>query len=284
VIDDLSSGSKVNLSQHEGNKNLRFKHASILDTPKLKEAMKDSERVFHEAAIVSSEYATENPIQTSNINVQGTLNLLETARQLDLEHLTYASSAAVYGATNDPPVNEEAPTKPLSPYGASKLSAELFVQAYHATYGLKTTALRYFNVYGPRQVQNPYSGVITIFLQRLSAGKSLEIQGDGEQTRDFIYVSDVAAANLKAASTKQASGQVLNIATGKPTSINELADILGKITELNVVRKKIPPRPGDIRFSYADTRRAENILGLKADVSFRDGLRYYVKWLTKATS
>ncbi len=284
MIDDLSSGSKVNLSQHEGNKNLRFKHASILDTPKLKEAMKDSERVFHEAAIVSSEYATENPIQTSNINVQGTLNLLETARQLDLEHLTYASSAAVYGATNDPPVNEEAPTKPLSPYGASKLSAELFVQAYHATYGLKTTALRYFNVYGPRQVQNPYSGVITIFLQRLSAGKSLEIQGDGEQTRDFIYVSDVAAANLKAASTKQASGQVLNIATGKPTSINELADILGKITELNVVRKKIPPRPGDIRFSYADTRRAENILGLKADVSFRDGLRYYVKWLTKATS
>lgn len=284
VIDDLSSGSKVNLSQHEGNRRLRFTHATILDASKLKEAMKDCERVFHEAAIVSSEYATQNPLPTSEVNVYGTLTLLETARQLDLKHLIHASSAAVYGSTTSPPVNEEAPTKPLSPYGASKLSAELFVQAYYSTYGLKTTSLRYFNVYGPRQLQNPYSGVITIFLQRMSAGKSLEIQGDGEQTRDFIYVSDVAEANLKAASTKQAAGQVFNIATGKPTSINQLTAILGKITGLNATQKSIGARPGDIRFSYADTKRAENILGFKADVSFQDGLRRYVDWLTKGSS
>ena len=244
--------------------------------------MKNCERVFHEAAIVSSEYAIQNPLQTSEVNVYGTLNLLETARQLDLEHLIYASSAAIYGDTTNPPVNEEALTRPSSPYGATKLSAELFVQAYQTTYGLKTTALRYFNVYGPRQVQNPYSGVITIFLQRVSAGKSLEIQGDGEQTRDFIHVSDIAEANLKAASTKQAAGQVFNIATGKPTSINQLAEMLGKIMELNITRKNIPPRHGDIRFSYADTKRAENILGFRAKVSFREGLRSYVNWLKGA--
>ncbi len=282
VIDDLSSGSKVNLSQHERVKNLRFLHASILDASKLKEAMKGSERVFHEAAIVSSEYAAQNPIQTSNINVQGTLNLLETARQLDLEHLTYASSAAVYGENASLPIDEESPTKPRSPYGASKLSGELFVQAYNATYGLRTTALRYFNVYGPRQVQNPYSGVITVFLQRLSTGKTLEVQGDGEQTRDFIYVSDVADANLKAASTKDASGQVFNIATGKPTSINQLAELLGKITGLNVAHKNLPSRQGDIRFSYAETKKAENILGFKAKVSFQEGLQHYIDWLKHA--
>jgi nucleoside-diphosphate-sugar epimerase len=282
VVDDLSSGSKVNLSLHEGNKKLRFKHASVLDTSKLKEAIKDCERVFHEAAIVSSEFATQNPLQTSEVNVYGTLNLLETARQHDLEHLIYASSAAVYGASSNPPVNEEAPTRPLSPYGASKLSAELFVQAYFSTYGLRTTALRYFNVYGPRQVQNLYSGVITIFLQRLNAGRSLEIQGDGEQTRDFIYVSDVAEANLIAASTKEAAGQVFNIATGKPTSINQLADTLGIVTGINTTRKRIPPRQGDIRFSYASTKRAENILGFKAKISFEEGIKRYVNWLKQA--
>ncbi len=282
VFDDLSSGNKVNLSQHEGDKKLRFKHASILDASKLKDVMKGSERVFHEAAIVSNEYATQNPLQTSEVNVYGTITLLETARQLDIEHLTYASSAAVYGDNTNLPINEESPTKPRSPYGASKLAGEVFVQAYNETYGLKTTALRYFNVYGTRQVQNPYSGVITVFLQRLTAGKSLEIQGDGEQTRDFIYVSDVVDANLKAASTKQAAGQVFNIATGKPTSINQLAEMLGKIIGLNVTRKSFPPRQGDIRFSHADVKRAENILGFKAVVGFQEGLESYVSWLQHA--
>ena len=278
VIDDLSSGSLVNLSQHQGNRTLRFKKASILDTAKLKEAMKDCERVFHEAAIVSSEYATQNPLQTSEVNVYGTLNLLETARQLDLEHLIYASSAAVYGSETSPPVKEEASTKPLSPYGATKLSAELFVQAYQTTYGLKTTALRYFNVYGPRQMQNPYSGVITIFLERLTAGKRIEIQGDGEQTRDFIYVSDIAEANLKAASTKQAAGQVFNVATGKPTSVNLLAKTLGSLLGVRIVRKRVPPRRGDIRNSYADIQRAREGLGFEARITFRKGLQEYVRW------
>ncbi len=284
MIDDLSSGSKVNLSQHESNKNLRFKHANILDTSKLKEAMKDTDRVFHEAAIVSSEYATQNPIQTANVNVQGTLNLLEAARQLDLEHLTYASSAAVYGSYGTMPITEEAPTTPLSPYGASKLSGEHFVKAYHDTYGLKTTTLRYFNVYGPRQVQNPYSGVITIFLQRLQAGRALEVQGDGEQTRDFIYVSEVAEANLKAASSTEAAGQVFNIATGIPTSINQLIELLRSILGMRVAKKRIPARPGDIRYSFGDPRKAKEILGFKPKITFREGLERYITWLKPTES
>lgn len=282
VIDDLSYGTKANLTQHECNKHLRFLHASILDTPKLKQAMKDIDRVFHEAAIVSSEFATQNPAETSKVNVQGTLNLLETARQQDLEHLTYASSAAIYGANNNLPVTEESPTKPLSPYGASKLSAEHFVQSYHTTYGLKTTSLRYFNVYGPRQAQNPYSGVITVFLQNLRAGKTLDIQGDGEQTRDFIYVTDVAEANLKAATTKQATGEVFNIATGTPTSINQLVTMLGSILDVQVIKRRVSPRAGDIRNSYADPRKAEEILGFKAKIAFREGLQRYVNWLKTA--
>ncbi len=279
VIDDLSTGTRANLTERTRSKHLRFLHSSILDTAQLNQAMKGIERVFHEAAIVSPEYATQNPIQTANVNVQGTLNLLEAARQLDLEHLTYASSAAVYGSYETMPITEQAPTTPLSPYGASKLSGEHFVKAYHETYGLKTTTLRYFNVYGPRQVQNPYSGVITIFLQRLHAGRALEVQGDGEQTRDFIYVSEVAEANLLAASSTEAAGQVFNIATGIPTSINQLIDMLRSILGLRVAKKRISARPGDIRYSFGDPRKAKEILGFKPKITFRDGLERYISWL-----
>ncbi len=215
------------------------------------------------------------------INVNGTLNLLEAARKQDIEHLTYASSAAVYGANNNLPITEDATTNPLSPYGASKLAAELFVQSYKTTYGLKTTSLRYFNVYGPRQVQNPYSGVITIFLKRLRARQALEIQGDGEQTRDFIYVTDVVEANLKAASSKRAAGEVFNTATGVPTTVNKLADTLGSILGMTVVSRKVSARLGDIQNSYADTTKAKEILNFKAKVSFREGLQHYVKWLKR---
>lgn len=279
VIDDLSSGSKRNLAQHDRNKKLHFQKIDVRNPAKLKQALKDIERVFHEAAIVSSEYATQNPVRTSLINVHGTLNLLEAARKQDLEHLTYASSAAVYGANGNLPITENAATNPISPYGASKLAAELFVQAYKTTYGLKTTSLRYFNVYGPRQIQNPYSGVITIFLQRLQAGQALEIQGDGEQTRDFIYVTDVVEANLNAASTKRAAGEVFNIATGVPTSVNALADTLGSILGKDVVKRKVSTRRGDIRHSYADTSKAKEILNFEAKVSFREGLHRYLNWL-----
>ena len=281
VIDDLSSGSRRNLTQHKNNTKLHFQKIDIRNPVKLKQALKDVDRVFHEAAIVSSEYATQSPIRTGLINVHGTLNLLEAARLQDIEHLTYASSAAVYGANANLPITEDAPTKPLSPYGASKLAAELFVQAYKTTYGLNTTSLRYFNVYGPRQVQNPYSGVITVFLQRLQARQAIQIQGDGEQTRDFIYVTDVAEANLKAASSKEASGEVFNIATGVPTSVNVLADTLGSILGTNVVSRKVSSRRGDIRDSYADTSKAKELLGFKAKVSFREGLQQYVKWLRR---
>ncbi len=281
VIDDLSSGSKRNLTQHACNKKLHFQKIDVRNPVKLKQALKDVERVFHEAAIVSSEYATQNPVRTTLINVHGTLNLLEAARKQDLDHLTYASSAAVYGANNHLPIKEESLTKPLSPYGASKLAAELFVQTYKTTYGLKTTSLRYFNVYGPRQIQNPYSGVITIFLQRLQAGQAIEVQGDGEQTRDFIYVTDVVEANLKAASSKKSAGEVFNIATGVPTSVNALADTLGTILDRDVVKQKVSPRQGDIRHSYANTSKAEEVLNFKAKVSFREGLHRYVKWLKR---
>lgn len=215
---------------------------------------------------------------TNDVNVNGTLNLLRACVDLGVRRFVYASSCAVYGEAERLPIKEDCPAKPMSPYGVSKLVAENHLCAFHEKFGLETVCLRYFNVYGPRQTYNDYSGVITQFLNRLTQDLHLVVFGDGEQTRDFVYVQDVAEANLLALKHARAAGEVFNIGTGVATSINQLANTLLEATSktyLKSVHSK--PREGDIRYSAADISKARNRLGYNPKVSLIEGLRKLVQ-------
>ena len=193
-----------------------------------------------------------------------------------INRFIYASSAAVYG-DQPPPLNEEMPVKPLSPYGASKAAAEAYCIAYHKTYGLKTTILRYMNVYGPGSENSPYAGVITKLTEQLSSSKPLKIHGDGEQTRDFIHVSDIIYANQLALNSNKAVGETFNIGTGTPTSINHLAALLLKISGKNKKVIHTQPRRADIKQSYTETSKAKIKLGFTAQTNLETGLKHLLQ-------
>jgi len=240
----------------------------------------DVEAVVHCAALVSVEESVRKPLEYVDNNVLGTVSVLKSAVDTGVEKVVYISSAAVYGNPKYLPVDEEHPLEPISPYGATKLAGEILVKAFHETYGLKYVILRPFNIYGPGQ--NPaYAGVINKFVERISRNLPPVIYGDGLQTRDFVYVEDVAEAVVKAVE-KPLSGEILNIATGKPVKIIDLANLiieLLKAEHLKPVFEK--PRPGDIRHSYASPLKAKEKLEWKPKVSLRDGLKKTIEWFFK---
>ncbi|MEM3437330.1 MAG: SDR family oxidoreductase [Nitrososphaerales archaeon] len=272
VLDNLSTGRITNIKHHLKNKNFQLIKGDIREENVVRRALKGVEAVIHEAAISSVEESIKNPIKTNDVNVNGTLNLLNLSVKEGVKRFIFASSASVYGDLN-PPLNEDFQPKPMSPYAVSKLSGEYYCKVFHKIYGLETICLRYFNVYGPRQKNNQYSSVIVNFIDNIKKNKPPVIFGDGLQTRDFIYISDVVEASIIALKSKEGIGEVFNIATGKPTTINELAQI---IIEIKGKRKIEPihtePRKGDIKHSYANTEKAEEILKFKAKVSLREGL------------
>jgi len=285
VIDNLSTGKSENLSRYQSNKEFHFIQGDIRNFNLIKEAVKGVDAVFHEAAVVSVPLSVEDPIGTNDVNVGGTLNILKACLNSKVKRFIYGSSTAIYGDTEKLPIKEESIPQPISPYGVSKLAAESYANAFYRVYGLETVCLRYFNVYGPRQAYNPYSGVITIFINRLLSNQSPIIHGDGEQTRDFTNVQDVAEANMLALERKIAIGQVFNIATGVATTINQLAKLLQEVmgkTELKVVHMN--PRPGDIRHNYADISKARKILGYEPKISLKDGLTQLVRWWSRQNS
>ena len=281
VLDNLTHGSVENVKQHLDAAGFELVRGDVRDRDLVRRLIADVDYVFHLAALIEVQTSLKEPQLTDEINVRGTLNILEAARDADVKRIVYASSCAVYGEPKFLPVSEEHPTAPLSPYGASKLAAEAYCIAYHHTYGLKTVALRYFNVYGPRQFRGPYSGVITIFLERALQGKPLIIYGDGKQTRDFVYVKDVVDACILAASKQTAIGHAINVGTGKETSIIELADIIKRLTGASVPIKHDPPLKGDIRKSVSDTRKAERLLGYKPEFTLAKGLKETYAWFKK---
>lgn len=279
VLDDLSTGKLDNLAGHKDEENFYFIRGDIRDSDLVKRALKDVDAVFHEAALVSVSRSVKAPILTNEVNVTGTLNLLKACLDSDVKRFIFSSSTAIYGDTKTLPISEDAVPQPISPYAVSKLAAENYTRVFYEVYGLETVCLRYFNVYGPRQEYGPYSGVITIFINRLKQGKPPIVYGDGEQTRDFVEVQDVVEANLLALKKKDAVGQIINIATGLPTTVNQLAKLLQEImgrTELKPVHAE--PRLGDIRYNYADIGRARKILGYKPKVSLKAGLTRLVEW------
>ncbi len=275
IIDDLSTGRRENIAGLLEKDKVTFIENTILDLNQLQRWFHGVDLVFHEAALSSVPQSVKNPLSTNETNVTGTLNVLLAARDNNVGKVIYASSAAVYGDTPALPVNENMRPNPKSPYALTKLVGEYYCRIFHQIYGLPTICLRYFNVYGPRQDPNSeYAAAIPRFIARVSQDEPPIIYGDGEQSRDFIYIDDVVQANLMAAENNVTG--VLNIGIGESKSINDLAE-----TIIHIMGKDLKPvyEPGletDIRHSLADISRARSI-GYEPQFSLEDGLRQLIK-------
>jgi nucleoside-diphosphate-sugar epimerase len=282
VLDNLRSGKMKNISVHQKNKAFRFVNGDIRNADTVKQVMKGVDAVFHEAAFVSIPDSVKDPVLANDINVSGTMNLLKAASDLGVKRFVYASSAAVYGGTRNPKKKEDEVSNPRSPYGISKLVGEYYTRYFYEFHGLETVSLRCFNVYGPRQacdLQAQYGGVITLFLNRLLRDMPPIIYGDGEQTRDFVYVRDVVKANMLAMTCKNAAGESFNIASGTRVTINKLAEVVKETVNKRGIRNTYTvPRPGDARHSYADTSKATRILNFAPSFSLEEGISELAKW------
>lgn len=272
ILDDFSSGSRRNLPANLSGDVIE---GSVTDLDACRKAVFGVDTVFHLAAQVSVPESVQDPIGADRVNSGGTLNVLTAARDSGVKRVIFSSSAAIYGETSIEPVAETRLPGPVSPYGVQKLTGEHYGRCFFANYGLETLALRYFNVYGPRQNPDaPYAAVVPRFLDSILAGKRPVIYGDGEQVRDFCSVHDVVQANIKAATTdrREALGQVFNIASGRAISINNLASEFAAVTGKNVTPVYGPARQGDVRYSSADIARAKAVLGFEPRVSLKEGL------------
>jgi len=279
VLDNLYTGKLRNLKRCLGNPNFRFIKGDIRDKKTVDKAIIGVDAVMHQAAITSVPFSIKNPKLTYDVNVAATTNLLKSCVKNDVARFIFASSSAVYGAAKKMPISENTPTGPLSPYGEYKLRIEKYCQKLWKECKLETVCLRYFNVYGPRQTDGQYAVVISGFFDRLKNGLPPIIYGDGEQTRDFVYVSDVVEANILALDREKAAGKILNIGTGKATSINQLSRTFMKLMRRSGVKPKyMAPRAGDIRHSQADIIKAKKILGYKPRISLEQGLKKFIEW------
>jgi nucleoside-diphosphate-sugar epimerase len=282
VLDNLSTGEKKNLAQHQNKKTFQFIEGDIRNLELVKKAVRGVDAVIHEAALVSVTRSVENPLLSNEINVTGTLNLLKASADAHVKRFVLASSCAVYGDTETLPNHEKLAPKPLSPYAVDKLAAENYAKVFYDVFGLETVSLRYFNVYGPRQKYGPYSGVISIFINCLLENKFPTIYGGGEQTRDFVNVEDVVEANMLALARREAVGEVFNISTGEPITINKITETLQKIMGKSLLKPvHAEPRPGDIKHSYGDITKARRNLGYKPKVQLEKGLSELVKSYSK---
>jgi UDP-glucose 4-epimerase len=274
VLDNLSSGYRCNL---DPSPSVRFVEGDIRDAGKLSEAMKDAEVVFHLAASVGNQRSIDNPIEDSEVNLIGTLRVLEEARKAGVRKIVFSSSAGIFGELKHLPIAEDHPAEPDSPYGASKLAAEKQCLVYSKLFKIEAMCLRYFNVYGRSQRYDAYGNVIPIFMHSLLKGEPLVIFGDGEQTRDFVNVRDVAQANYKAAMVRGISG-AFNISSGKRISINELVRMLIEVSGRRPRVEHGPVRKGDVRHSLADISNARRAFGFSPTVELSEGLKDYFRW------
>lgn len=277
VIDNLTTGKRENLSA--AGTDVAVYEGDIRDTGLLHKAMAGVEVVFHQAAVVSVPLSVAQPLESAAVNEMGTLTVLEAARQAGCRRVVLASSSAVYGDDPQMPKHEAMSLRPLSPYAVQKMTGESYARLYHSLYGLEAVCLRYFNVFGPRQdPSSPYSGVISIFMECAADGRAPVIYGDGEQTRDFIYVQDVVAANLQAASAVAAAGRVFNIGTGDAISINALWRQVTEGAGFELSPEHKEAREGDIRHSVAAIDAAREGLGFSPAIPFAEGLAKTYSW------
>jgi nucleoside-diphosphate-sugar epimerase len=278
IIDDLSTGTLENIKQFKDK--INFTEISILDYENLLKLTKGVDYIFHQAALPSVPRSIKNPVATNNVNINGTLNILEAARRNDVKKVIYASSSSVYGDTPILPKQETMKPNPLSPYAVSKLTGEYYCRVYSKVYNIPTVCLRYFNVYGPRQ--NPYSeysAVIPKFITAILKQKPPTIYGNGYHTRDFTYVKDVVQANYKAAISKNEG--IYNIGYGEQTSLTTLANKIMEITGTEVDTKYEPERPGDVKDSLADITEAKAKINYRPEYDITRGLEETIDWYRK---
>ena len=278
VLDDLSSGRIGNVSRHLKNPKFRFVRGSVLNPGMIDEAIGGASAVVHLAAVVSVALSIEKPLLVHRVNVEGTLNVLESCLKHSVEKFVFASSAAVYGNDLTPPFREDYQSNPSNLYGATKGAGEAYVKAYAETHNLKTVILRLMNVYGPRRSPGPYAGVITKFAEAISLGKPLTVYGNGDQTRDFVHVSDAILAMTSALHKEQAIGHTFNIGTGKPTTVSKLAVIFSRLTEPRSQITHMPERKGEVRASWSNIEKAKEVLGYQPKVSLENGIKSFIQW------
>ncbi len=277
VVDNLSSGKEQNLAGVRSQ--IRFEYVDIQDGEVLSRLCQECDIVFHQAAVVSVTKTVEEPVESTLVNDIGTLQVLDSARKSGVRRVVLASSSAVYGDDPQLPKVESMLPKPLSPYAVQKLTNEYYAKLYYSQYGLETVCLRYFNVFGPRQdPSSPYSGVISIFMTHAAQGKAPTIYGDGGQTRDFVFVDDVVRANLLAAQTRDAAGQVFNVGTSHSIEIHKLWESVARLADCPVLPRFAAPRQGDIVHSLAGIQKAKERLGYEPIVDFEQGLQQTLAW------
>ena len=283
VVDDLSTGSEDNLRQSINVGRVHLLKEDVRRVAGVKELPPSVDVVFHEAAIANVQKSVEDPMLVHDVNVNAALAMMNLCVARGAKRFIFASSAAVYGAVAHPPAREEDPCRPGSPYGASKLSVEDYMHAYHACYGLETVALRYFNVYGPRQRSDDgYSGLISLYSRQLLTSVRPRVYGDVMQTRDFVYVGDVAEANMLAMESPEAAGQVFNIASGRNVTVLSLLEALaGAAGTGRVAPEFAPARKGDTRLGSASIEKARRVLSYSPQTALEEGLAMVLRHASK---
>jgi UDP-glucose 4-epimerase len=271
VLDNFSTGNRTNLAGLEAD----VVEGELRSYERVHNAVRGTEVVFHLGALGSVPRSVQDPLTSGAVNVEGTLNVLLAARDEGVRRVVFASSSSIYGNQPALPLLESMAPDPISPYGVAKLAAERYCVSFSRVYhSFETVVLRYFNVFGPRQDPgSQYAAVVPLFITAIAAGESVTIFDDGEQSRDFTYVDNVVEANLLAADAEGANGRIFNVSAGAPTTVNELADTIGRLLGRDVEREYRPPRPGDLRNSWADVGEARQLLGFEPRVGLEEGLR-----------
>jgi len=277
VLDNFSTGNRANLAGLE----VEIVEGELRSYERVHNATRGVEVVYHLGALGSVPRSVQDPLTSSAVNVEGTLNVLLAARDEGIRRVVFSSSSSVYGSRTDLPVDESMPSDPISPYGVAKLAAERYCVSFSRVYeSFETVVLRYFNVFGPRQSPySQYAAMVPLFITAIARGEPVTIFGDGEQSRDFTYVENVVDATLRASEAEGASGRIFNVAAGSPASVNAVADAIGRILGKPVERRHGPPRPGDIRDSWADVSEAERVLGYRPSIDLEEGLRRTIESL-----
>lgn len=279
VVDNFSTGKRENIEGLD----ITLVEADIRDLDSIKNAVEGVDTVFHQAALCSVARSVADPVSTHQVNSTGTLNIFEASRLAGVRRVVFASSSSVYGDSKTLPKDESMPTSPLSPYAISKLTTEFYGELYERMFGLETVALRYFNVFGPRQDPNSdYAAVIPNFAKALLTNTPIQVHGDGTQTRDFTFIDNVVQANILASQSTTAPGQAINVACGGRWSLLDLIAILEEATHEKARVEFVDSRVGDIKHSEASVAKARELLGYKPEVEFRQGIRETIDWFVQS--
>ena len=282
ILDNFSTGKRENLTGFSDHSHFQLIEGDLRDYDAVKKAVKGVEFVLHQGALPSVPRSIQDPVSSNNVNVNGTLNVLEASREFGVKRVVFASSSSVYGNNETMPKVETMPVAPLSPYALTKYAGERYCQIYYNIYGLETVCLRYFNVFGPNQdPDSQYSAVIPKFISLMKNGRQPSIYGDGSQSRDFTYITNNVEANILACHRENVAGEVFNIACGNRFTLNELVVILNDLGHTSLEPVYLETRAGDVKHSLADISKASTGLGFKVVTGFRDGLEHMVKFMNR---